>query len=42
MLCSVITKNSDWEISTKDLVNVKRWDEAWKMVLEKPIYSGIT
>ena len=26
MLFSVITKNSKWEISTKNLVTFKRWD----------------
>ena len=25
MLCSVITKNSNWEIFSKDLVTFKRW-----------------
>ena len=26
MFFSVITKNSNWEISTKNLVTFKRWD----------------
>ena len=26
MLLSVITKNLNWEISTKNLVTFKRWD----------------
>ena len=51
MLCSVITKNSNWEILTKNFATFKRWGEWWKTLvflkftekvggLQKTIYRG--
>ena len=33
ILCSVVTKNSNWEVLSKNLVTFKRWGEGWKTLI---------
>ena len=47
MFFSVLSKNLNWEILTKNLVTIKRWDEVkdekfqyYGRSLEKPIFMG--
>ena len=47
MFFSVITKNLNWDISTKSLVTLKRWDEikngkfeCYRGSLKNPIFRG--